>query len=261
MYDESAEMVPPWEAFPTYERLTIGWRMGDGEEYRCKWDKFINQLPADYDTGFGYLKRHRPAPLTWGDVVFQVLYPEAEPEQELGCSPAEIERLLSLGLVEHDAAYNTWLKVQSTIVWPWTLWVGSTPQDAARYCTREFWFCSRQLAATRGQPGLKYPEVPTAWQSVEAQILSGCVGDVDPSQGLTTLAKMLCAGQVQPPWEFGMSPADFANTFEMNMGYADAFRLWIISGFDDDKLLREMLQPRGIPSEWTEWIDEHASYW
>lgn len=207
-----------------------------------------------------YLKRHSPAPVTWSDVVLGVLYPDAGWEEKFGCSPTDIEQLLNLGLVEYDVAYNTWLKGQSAIVWPWSLPVGDTPEQTAPYCTREFWFCSRQIAAARGESGLESFEVPEPWRRVESQLSSGRVGDVALSQGLLTLAKMLCAGSVQPPWEFGMSPAHITNSFQMDMGYADAFRLWIWSAFDDDKLVRELLQQSGIPSEWTKWVDEHTRY-
>ncbi len=28
--DVHGDIAPPWEKFPAYERMTIGWRMGDG---------------------------------------------------------------------------------------------------------------------------------------------------------------------------------------------------------------------------------------
>ncbi len=84
--------------------------------------------------------------------------------------------------------------------------------------------------------------------------------DVDPAQGLLTLAQMLCAGSVKPPWTLGLFPDDFTDSFEMDMGYSDAFRLWIMSAFDDDMLLREMLQKTQIPREWLDWIDEQADF-
>lgn len=125
-----------------------------------------------------------------------------------------------------------------------------TPQEVTRYITREFWFFSRQLNAARGAGNLKFVTVPASWQSVETQLLTGCIGEIDPTHGLLTLAQMLCAGSVKPPWTLGLSPDDLTDSFEMNMGYSDAFRLWIMSAFDDDILFRKMLQKTPIPREW-----------
>lgn len=260
MPDRPEDMVPPWEEFPTYERHTIGWRMGLGEDYLYDWHAFVKQLPSDYEARLSYLRGHRPAPLNWGDTVLHVLDPAAESDQEYGCSPSETLKLLNLGLVEHDVAYHTWLSKQADILWPWSLPVGDTPEEAARYCTREFWFFSRQIEAARSRGDLESVQVPAAWHAVEAQLRSGHVGDLDSAQGLLTLARMLCAGQVRPPWTLGLSPHDFADSFEMDMGYADAFRLWIMSAFDDDMLLRKLLQESGVPSDWAPWVDEQADF-
>jgi len=97
MTEQHIEMIPPWEEFPTYERYTIGWRMGPGEDYLYKWYRFIENLKDDYDTRLNYLRRHRPAPLNWGDTVLSVLYPKSESDHEYGCSEAEIRKLLELG--------------------------------------------------------------------------------------------------------------------------------------------------------------------
>jgi hypothetical protein len=258
MPEQHIEMVPPWEEFPTYERYTIGWRMGTGEDYRYNWYKFIEKLSNDYNTRLNYLRCHRPAPLNWGDEVLAVLFPKTESEQEYGCSQAEILKLLNMGLVEHDAAYQTWINKQSAIIWPWLL--RNTPPEATLYRTREFWFFSRQLNAARGLGDVEFDTVPGSWQSVETQLLTGHLGNVDPTQGLLTLAQMLCAGSVKPPWTLGISPDDFTDSFEMDMGYSNAFRLWLRSAFDDDILLREMLQKTQIPSEWVDWVDENADF-
>ena len=257
MTNQPRDMLPPWEAFPTYERYTIGWRMGAGEDYRYDWYTFIEMLPNDYDTRLAYLMRHRPAPLNWGDEVLAVLYPSTESDQEFDCST---EELLNLGLVKHDAAYQTWLKQQTAIVWPWSLPVSDTPAQAARYGTRCFWFFSRQLSAARQAGNIDFDDVPGAWRSVETQLLTGLLGDVNPTYGLMALAQMLCAGAVQPPWIFGLSPDDFTDSFEMDMGYCDAFRLWIMCAFDDDMLLCEMFEETGIPNAWVNWIDERARF-
>jgi len=260
MSEQYIEMVPPWEEFPTYERHTIGWRMGAGETYGYDWYKFIVSLPEDYDTRLNYLRRHRAAPLNWGDEVLNVLYPNLESEQEYGCSQAEISRLLNLGLVEYDAAYHTWLSKQSEIMWPWSWLASDSPKEAARYRNRELWFFSRQLDRARQHGDVKFATVPDSWKNVETQLLTGQLGDVNPAQGLLTLAQMLCAGSVKPPWTLGLTLEDFTDSFEIDMGYSDAFRLWIMSAFDDDMLLREMLQKTKIPKEWIEWIKEEADF-
>ncbi len=255
---KNADMVPPWEQFPTYERYTIGWRMGAGEDYIYKWRNFINDLPDDYETRLGYFKRHRPAPLTWCDMVLHFLYPGIELDREFGCSQAEIQKLTNLNLIEVDAAYQTWLSNQSEIVWPWSF--SETPQHMVRYRTREFWFFSRQLNAARMLGDLKFEKIPNGWQGVERELLSGQLGDVDLTQGLLTLSQMLCAGDVKPPWNLGLSLKDFGNSFEMDMGFIDAFRLWMISSFDDKVLLQKILQETQVPNYWIDWVNKQTGF-
>lgn len=254
------EMVPPWEAFPTYERYSMGWRMGGGEDYFHEWWNFLETLTDDYDTRRAYLSRHRPAPINWADLMLQVLYPEKKWDENSDSYAAERLKLIEQGAIVYDAAYQTWLEQQSEIVLPWLLIISETPEDLARYCTREFWFFARQYSAAKQGGDVKPIHVPPNWECVEPQLLTGKLGKVDPAQGLLTLAKMLCVGEVQPPWLLGLSPIDFIDSFEMDMGYTDAFRLWIMSAFDDDLLLSQMLSTTGIPAEWSSWIDEHAQY-
>jgi len=255
---DKSEIVPPWEAFPAHEISSMGWRMGDGEEHCCEWNEFIEAIPTDYDSRLAYLQRHRPAPLSWGDRVLDVLCPEAESDQEYGCSAAEVERLLNLGLVAHDAAYQTWLNGQPGIKWPWTLAVGDSPEQAARYVTREFWFFSRQMRAAREAGILNLVESPAEWRAVEPELTTGKLGKVDSAQGLLTLARMLCAGKVQAPWLLGLTLADFADSFDMDMGYCDAYRLWLMCAFDDEMLFRELLDETGVPDNWVDWIVEQT---
>lgn len=83
---------------------------------------------------------------------------------------------------------------------------------------------------------------------------TGKVLALDLRQGLLSLAQMLSAGRVAPPWELGLSPDDFADSFAMDMGYADAFRLWGMSAFDDREHLYRSLGDSKIPANWEEWI-------
>lgn len=55
-------LLPPWLAHPEIERYSIGWRMGDGEDYIGKWHRWYQKLSpqkkADYQELF-------PEPPTW----------------------------------------------------------------------------------------------------------------------------------------------------------------------------------------------------
>lgn len=252
-------MQPPWQKFPTYERYTIGWRMGDGEGYRYDWYDFLKTIPADYESRLAYLREHRPAPINWGDSVLQVLNPDQETDEEFGCSEAEIKRLLDLQLIEHDVAYQTWRMQQREEAFPWRFPFGESPEKAARYWMRDFWFFSRRLSECRNAVDIQ--ELPEEWTTLAEPMRSGELGNVDTNKGLSTIAQMLCAGEVLPPWNFGLNPADFADSYEMDMGFCDAFRLWVMCSFDDDKLLRIMLnEGNGIPSDWIDWVDQQATY-
>ncbi len=250
------ELAPPWEVFPTYERYTIGWRMGPGESYRHDWYDYLETLPPDYESRLEYLRRHAPAPLNWCNAVLDVLYPEREDNHEP--SESEIAELLRLGVTKYDAAYQTWLNQQTSIAYPWQF--GESPEVIARYRTREFWFFSRQWYVKRTDSVLVNLEVPAQWQAIEPQVRTGLLEDVDSSRGLFTLAQMLCAHSILPPWSLGLSLEDFEDSFEMDMGYVDAYRLWMMHAFDDDQLLRQMLAETGIPADWEEWIEEQACF-
>lgn len=253
-------MMPPWQNFPTYERYTIGWRMGTGEDYLHNWRRFLKTVPVDYSKRLNYLRQHKPAPFSWGDVVLEVLYPHQK-RDAFGCSDSEIKQLQELGLVEADSAYNIWRHQQTELVFPWSFSVDITPEEAARYHTREFWFFSRYLKENRDQ--VRLVNIPSAWQSLQTPLETGQLADIsttETKEGLFTLAKMLCAGDIQPPWHLGLTSDDFKDSFELDMGYTDAYQLWMMSAFDDDRLFNEMLAKYAIPNNWTDWISEHAHF-
>jgi Arm DNA-binding domain len=52
----------------------------------------------------------------------------------------------------------------------------------------------------------------------------------------------------------GLTPDAFADSFEDDMGYVDAFRLWGMSVFDDQPHLRRYLGATQMPESWQEWI-------
>lgn len=67
---KTADMPPPWEAFPSIPRGSIGWRMGSGEDFWVDWLMWLHALtPEQRD---GYHKRH-PAPESWSD-IYEMLF-------------------------------------------------------------------------------------------------------------------------------------------------------------------------------------------
>lgn len=260
--DANGDLAPPWEQFPNYERYTIGWRMGGGEDWLCYWSVFLEDLDPAYETRLAYLRRHPPGPVSWAEHVHDVLYPSADDDADdtNGDQLAAQRRaeLLYLGLIASDASYPIWLRQQQGVRWPWES--GDPPETVARYLTRDLWFWSRRVAGLRGGAAWAPPPVPEGWQPCAVPLATGRVPDLDPSRGLLSLAQMLSAGRVSPPWELGLGVGDFADSFEMNMGYADAFRLWLMSAFDDREHLRRTLGPAEVPQSWEEWLSEQFHF-
>ncbi|WP_019011150.1 hypothetical protein [Deinococcus aquatilis] len=256
--DLNGDLAPPWARFPDYERHTIGWRMGEGEDWIELWSAFLEQLPQDHDTRTAYLQRHPPAPVSWADTVHHVLFP-LEQGDDNDSDEDDLNRvqrrtaLLEQGLIASDIAYSTWLGQQTRVCWPWEH--NETPEDAARYSTREFWFWSRQVAALRRAGGWTPPTMPDAWQACRHALESGEADAIQLHQGLLSLAVMFCAGQVWAPWQLGLSLDEFEDSFENDMGYVDAFHLWGMSAFDDAGHLRRYLMSTQAPAAWAVWIE------
>ncbi len=55
-------MPPPWIAYPKIERYSIGWRMGYGEDYVCRWSAWLDALTEKEQKEYEELF---PEPLTW----------------------------------------------------------------------------------------------------------------------------------------------------------------------------------------------------
>lgn len=261
--DANGDLTPPWEKFPRYDRYTIGWRMGDGESWLCYWSVFLEDLDPAFDVRLAYLRRHPPAPKNWASRVYHVLYPSAEDDDEDEDSTQATDQrraeLLTLGLVASDAAYPIWLSRQEGVRWPWEFNdEPDTPEEDARYWTRDLWFWSRQVAALRSEPGWAPPEVPESWRACAGPLATGQLPELDLGRGLLTLAQMFAAGKVFAPWQVGLTPADFADSFEMDMGYVDAFRLWIMSAFDDRDHFNRYLRGTAMPESWSEWLAEQV---
>lgn len=260
--DARGDLAPPWEEFPDYERHTIGWRMGSGESWLEFFRLFLDRLPTDFDTRLAYLQRHAKAPYNWSDWVYAVLYPDApdddedddddDGERERQRKRERRQKLIEMGLVASDIAYFTWRAKQESIVWPWQ--DVETPQEAARYRTRDLWFWSRHLAELRAQNNLPAFDAPTEWQEIGEIVRTGNTISLPPSEGLLSLVRCFAAGNVVAPWQIGLVPADFKDSFDMNMGYADAFRLWGMSVFDDQPMIDRYTESTRMPDAWKEWM-------
>ena len=86
----------------------------------------------------------------------------------------------------------------------------------------------------------------------------GHVDEIDFDRGLLVIAQMLSAGEVQAPWQLGLSPEAFKDSFEEDMGYVDAFRLWAQSAFDDEPHVRSYLKATALTPSWEGWVQEHV---
>jgi hypothetical protein len=45
-------MKPPWDEYPHFERSDLGWRMGVGEDYLAKFEKWFSGQTPDERTDF-----------------------------------------------------------------------------------------------------------------------------------------------------------------------------------------------------------------
>ena len=265
--DARGDLAPPWEEFPNYERYTIGWRMGTGESWLGFLSIFFEQLPEDFDTRLAYLRRHAKAPYTWSNWAYDVLYPEASEEDEkedaddddgvraLKRTKERRVQLIEMGLVGSDVAYHTWRAKQEMIHWPWE--DSETPLDAARYWTRDLWYWSRHLDELRKQNKVPAFDAATEWEEIAEIVRTGQPKPVIAEEGLLSLTRGFAAGVVIAPWQIGLSTNDFQDSFDMDMGYVDAFRLWGMSAFDDQLMIDEYTQSTAMPAEWKEWMVEH----
>lgn len=272
--DANGELPPPWARYPTYERYTIGWRMGSGETYLGLLRLFLKELGDDHDARLAYLRRHPPAPFSWSDWIGSFLATPAatadddddeEDEDDetdatfLSSREARLRAHRKLGVIAPDIAYSTWLAQQSGIRWPWE--VVDTPLKAARHWTRDLQFWSRQVAAARAEAGWRPPEVPDAWAVCALPLQRGAVDlrAAELRQGLVALAQALAAGDVPAPWQLGLELTDFADTFDDDMGYVDAFRLWGMCTFDDTPTISAYLTRTAAPPPWRAWFAEHVT--
>lgn len=255
LLDANGDLAPPWQRFPTYERYCLGWRMGGGEDWLGLWHVFLDSLPRDEETRRRYLARHRPAPMTWAGVVQSVLAPGLQGDDREPEVPV-VEALFRDGFIAVDAAYETWLSQQKELRFPWSF--ADSPAAAARYDTRELWFSSRQLSAATDQE--RAVDVPPAWQLCQSALYTRDMGPLVLTRGLESLAQMLVAGEVAAPWSIGASLDEFEDSFEDDMGFVDAFRLWGASALDGSEALEQFLIQSEAPPEWGSWFREELGY-
>jgi hypothetical protein len=254
--DRKGDLTPPWERFPTYEQYSMGWRMGFGEDWMGMWHVFLEDFTPSLESKRAYLYRHPPAPIPWANTLYRILYPSPDDQKPSSREVTEEHRALLLqdGLIKTDVAYSTWLSQQQGVDWPWEN--DQTPEDAARWRTRSFWFWSRQVAELRNNPAWQPPVPPENWQSCTNSFHSGKIPHLDTSKGLLTLAQMFSAGRVIPPWQLGLTLSNFEDSFDDDMGYVDAFRLWGITALDDREQLEIYLTVNNAPEEWENWAQE-----
>lgn len=227
--------------------------MGPGEGWLSLWHVFLETLPTDHATRLAYLRRHPAAPINWWESVECVLHPPDADFDVDDLDDANRDVLKASGLIVSDAAYSAW-RSSGAIEHPWRYY--SSPRAAARYATREFWFWSRLIAEQRAAGVLEVPRMPWRWRGCLRALSEGAAGRINPRKGLLALARMLCAGEVVPPWRLGLSVDDFADTFDDEMGYVDAFRLWGMSALDDAERVKRFAGVETAPPAWHGWIDE-----
>jgi hypothetical protein len=118
---ENGELLPPWKAYPTYERYSLGWRMGEGQDFIHLWHDLLQLW--NIETRLEYFRCHLPLPLPWLDYVALTFGYEdkdssllriesAEHTQQITSDPTHfsgIRWLASQGLCDFDE-FVAWLR-------------------------------------------------------------------------------------------------------------------------------------------------------
>lgn len=75
--DGKSFMLPLWVAYPAFNSVTIGWRMGTGEAYKCRWHDWYRRLSEEKKVEY---RKQFPPP---GEGAWQGFYEEiaAHPSQ------------------------------------------------------------------------------------------------------------------------------------------------------------------------------------
>ncbi|MEZ4429754.1 MAG: hypothetical protein R3A51_18915, partial [Nannocystaceae bacterium] len=184
----------------------------------------------------------------------------------------ELRALRSLGLVGDDVAFDAWRAGGDASI-P-AIWSRSErPAHAARYNPRGLGFWTRWAATQRaGDPRFldRWGVIPSSWAAFVVALAAGEVGDTvasraaaqrlelaprwpAPSEGLERLAVELAAhgGAPSTPWQLGVDPTTRAGSDALDMGYVDAWLLWVRSSFDDPRTWVRYTSGRGpLSSAW-----------
>lgn len=62
--DDDGLMIPPWVKYPAIPRASIGWRMGEGEEY---WDEFRGWWQVQTVETRQLVRARYPEPAGWSE--------------------------------------------------------------------------------------------------------------------------------------------------------------------------------------------------
>ena len=252
------DVAPPWVKYPHYERFTIGWRMGGGEDHLHLWGHYLKTL-GDEDARLRHLRRHGLAPMNWSASVLSALRPALYGELDEGADATRELLALELGLAASDVAVENFGAALARGDAPAPSWVsGQAPASSARYGLRELWFHGRLHHRARRRGDAVYLELAPSWSHLTDALRSGTLPQLDASRGLASIAAACVAGEVPGPWSLGMELGDFADTFDTSMNYVDAYRLWLMSCIDDSAQLEGLLDAQGAPVAWRAWAFEQA---
>ncbi|MEM1417730.1 MAG: hypothetical protein AAGH15_22720 [Myxococcota bacterium] len=250
--DANGDVMPPWAKFPTIARYSIGWRMGAGEGWMAFFHVFQrDRLGTSVDARKAFLRRHPPAPHTWANWVLHLLERDKlAPQREV--TQRQLDELTAEGLIAEDAPYRRYVEQDAPdVVWQ----TYATPAEAARYPLRPLWFWTRR---NREQGPLPMDEAlaeKAAWATFLAVARRERAPTFDAERGLESLAVALAAGQPPAPWTLGLPVESVRGSMELDMGYADAFQMWLFMAFDDRPTLKAYVASQPPPpASWATWL-------
>jgi hypothetical protein len=257
--NEEPELEPPWAAYPWIQHGSIGWRMGNGEDYLMRWFPYVEAHILDFSSALAYLQRHPRAPRTWASFLVSWLGPlaKARPRGALELDHAQVG---ALGLVGDDVAYPVFLRNarrEGGITAPWTWRVAAeSPAKGWRYLTREIgwwarWFateCADRTAWLDAQPA-----PPDAWAPVVTALRArhADAAWVTRTGGAERLIAMTVAhGALPPPWLGGHPPRAAIVYDESKADDIDRWAWWLFAMFDDPASWRGYLARWPPPAAW-----------
>ena len=279
--DGRGDLEPPWARFPAFTRYTINWRMGAGEDWLHMWRRWLERTPDPAERR-DYLRRHPRAPRTWADLVYAILRPGTS---SMKYDEANTPALIDEGLVGDDVAFDAWvgaLTRQHGGVG--RIWHDDDPAGTLRYSPRALGFCARWALLERqkdpsgGWLDDRMPP-PEAWASFAVATATGEVGDTDANraeaerrglaprwpdvdEGLSRASvELAAAGAPAAPWAFAIAADSCVQSYEMDMGYADAWVLWLTTNADDPTTLTRYLRSQPpLPEVWRAMLHERAPW-